>query len=137
MIDLAFLIAKKAHAGQIDKAGKDYIQHPIYVSSLVETPEAKIVALLHDVLEDSEYTSDDLLNAGIADEIVKAVEILTKQSGESYNDYLIKIKNNNLARIVKIADLTHNSDLTRLEKVTFKDLERQKKYKQAIKFLST
>lgn len=137
MLELALEIAKKAHAGQVDKAGKDYIEHPIYVSSLVDSPEAKAVALLHDVLEDSDYTSEDLLEAGVPREIVEAVEILTKQSGESYDEYLSKIKMNDLARVVKIADLTHNSDLTRLPEVTFSDLERQQKYQQAILRLST
>lgn len=137
MLELALEIAEKAHAGQVDKAGKDYIQHPIYVSNLVESPGAKAVALLHDVLEDSDYTAGDLLNAGFPCEIVEAVEILTKHPGESYDDYLCRVMDNELARVVKIADLTHNSDLTRLPEVTFNDLERQQKYKQAILRLST
>ncbi|MCW6665483.1 GTP pyrophosphokinase [Aerococcaceae bacterium NML191219] len=136
MLELALKIAEKAHAGQVDKAGKDYIEHPIYVSSLVDSPEAKAVALLHDVLEDSDFTAEDLLVAGLPREIVEAVEILTKQSGESYDEYLSKIKRNDLARVVKIADLTHNSDLTRLHEVTQQDLDRQEKYREAIMFLS-
>lgn len=137
MIGLALKIARLAHRGQVDKAGKDYIHHPIYVSNLVESQEAKVVALLHDVLEDSDYTAGDLLNAGVPYKIVEAVEILTKQPEESYDEYLSKIKRNDLARAVKIADLTHNSDLTRLPSITFKDLERQQKYQQAILRLST
>ncbi|MCW6667093.1 GTP pyrophosphokinase [Aerococcaceae bacterium NML190938] len=137
MLKLALEIAKKAHAGQVDKAGKDYIQHPIYVSSLVDSPEAKAVALLHDVLEDSDYTAGDLLVAGLPYKIVEAVEILTKHPEESYDEYLSKIKRNDLARVVKIADLTHNSDLTRLREVTQQDFDRQGKYQEAILRLST
>lgn len=136
MISLALKIARLAHRGQVDKAGEDYVQHPIYVASLVESPEAKVVALLHDVVEDSDYTVEDLLAAGLPREVVEAVKILTKQPSESYDEYLSKIKMNDLARVVKIADLTHNSDLTRLSNVTFKDLERQQKYKRAILQLS-
>ncbi|MCW6663281.1 GTP pyrophosphokinase [Aerococcaceae bacterium NML190073] len=136
MLKLALKIAEKAHAGQVDKAGKDYIQHPIYVSSLVDSPEAKVIALLHDVLEDSDYTAEDLLNAGLPCEIVEAVKILTKQPSESYDEYLSKIKMNDLARVVKIADLTHNADLTRLHEVTQRDLDRQEKYREAIMFLA-
>lgn len=136
LLELALEIAEQAHAGQVDKAGKDYIQHPIYVSSLVESPEAKAVALLHDVLEDSDYTAEALLEAGVPYKIVEAVEILTKQPGESYDDYLCRVMDNELARVVKIADLTHNSDLTRLHKVTQQDLDRQEKYREAIVFLA-
>lgn len=137
MIDIALAIAKKAHAGQVDKAGVDYIQHPIYVASQVTTEQEKAVALLHDVIEDSDVTADDLLAVGLPDEVVKAVQILTKKKGQSYQEYLEKVKLNNLARIVKLADLKHNSDLSRLKSVTNTDYERVKKYKVAIHYLST
>ncbi|MCW6682250.1 GTP pyrophosphokinase [Aerococcaceae bacterium NML160702] len=136
MLELALNIAKKAHADQIDKAGQEYILHPIHVASLVDTTEAKAVALLHDVIEDSNYTAGALLREGLPYEVVEAVEVLTKKSSESYDEYLNKLKDNELARVVKIADLTHNSDLTRLPNITFKDLERQQKYRQAILRLS-
>ena len=137
MIDIALAIAKKAHAGQVDKAGVDYIQHPLYVASQVKTEQEKAVALLHDVLEDSDITAADLLAYGLSNKVVTAVQTLTKKKGQSYQDYLEKVKSNNLARVVKLADLKHNSDLSRLKTVSNTDYERVKKYKNAIRYLST
>ena len=137
MIDIALAISKKAHAGQVDKAGVDYIQHPLYVASQVETEQEKAVALLHDVIEDSNITSVDLLTSGLPNEVVTAVQILTKKKGQSYQEYLEKVKTNDLARVVKLADLKHNSDLSRLKSVSDTDLERVEKYKKAIYYLST
>ena len=134
---IALAIAKKAHAGQVDKAGVDYMQHPLYVANQVKTEQEKAVALLHDVIEDSDVTADDLLASGLSNEVVAAVQILTKKKGQSYQEYLEKVKSNNLARIVKLADLKHNSDLSRLKSVTNTDYERVKKYKNAIHYLST
>lgn len=137
MIDIALAIAKKAHAGQVDKEGVDYIQHPLYVASQVNTEQEKAVALLHDVIEDSDITAADLFASGLSNEVVTAVQILTKKKGQSYQEYLGKVKSNNLARVVKLADLKHNSDLSRLKSVTNTDYERVKKYKNAIYYLST
>ena len=137
MINIALSIAKKAHAGQVDKAGIDYIQHPLYVASQVKTEQEKAVALLHDVFEDSDITAADLLAYGLSNEVVTAVQTLTKKKGQSYQDYLEKVKSNNLARVVKLADLKHNSDLSRLKTVSNTDYERVKKYKNAIRYLST
>lgn len=137
MIDIALAIAKKAHAGQVDKASVDYIQHPLYVASQVNTEQEKAVALLHDVIEDSDITAADLFASGLSNEVVTAVQILTKKKGQSYQEYLGKVKSNNLARVVKLADLKHNSDLSRLKSVTNTDYERVKKYKNAIYYLST
>lgn len=137
MIDIALAIARKAHAGQVDKAGVDYIQHPLYVASQIKTEQEKAVALLHDVLEDSDITVADLLAYGLSNEVVTAVQTLTKKKGQSYQDYLEKVKSNNLARVVKLADLKHNSDLSRLKTVSNTDYERVKKYKNAIRYLST
>ncbi|HEU8062309.1 TPA: GTP pyrophosphokinase [Streptococcus pneumoniae] len=137
MIDIALAIAKKAHAGQVDKAGVDYIQHPLYVASQVNTEQEKAVALLHDVIEDSDITAADLFASGLSNEVVTAVQILTKKKGQSYQEYFGKVKSNNLARVVKLADLKHNSDLSRLKSVTNTDYERVKKYKNAIYYLST
>ncbi|HHK6480548.1 TPA: GTP pyrophosphokinase [Streptococcus pneumoniae] len=137
MIDIALAIAKKAHAGQVDKAGVDYIQHPLYVASQVNTEQEKAVALLHDVIEDSDITAADLFASGLSNEVVTAVQILKKKKGQSYQEYLGKVKSNNLARVVKLADLKHNSDLSRLKSVTNTDYERVKKYKNAIYYLST
>ena len=137
MIDIALAIARKAHAGQVDKAGVDYIQHPLYVASQVKTEQEKAIALLHDVLEDSDITVADLLAYGLSNKVVTAVQTLTKKKGQSYQEYLEKVKSNNLARVVKLADLKHNSDLSRLKSVSDTDRERVKKYKNAIRYLST
>ena len=135
MFDLALSIAKKAHKGQYDKAGVDYIEHPLFVASLVDTQEEKAVALLHDVLEDSPYTAEELILAGLPETIVSAVQILTKEKGQDYQQYLELVKSSPIARRVKLADLKHNSDLSRLATVTEKDLEQLEKYKKAIDYL--
>lgn len=135
MFDLALSIAKKVHKGQYDKAGVDYIEHPLFVASLVDTQEEKAVALLHDVLEDSPYTAEELILAGLPETVVSAVQILTKKKGQDYQQYLELVKSSPIARRVKLADLKHNSDLSRLATVTEKDLERLEKYKKAIDYL--
>ena len=136
IVDLALSIARKAHEGQLDKAGVDYIEHPIYVASRVDTEEEKAVALLHDVIEDSSVTAEELLNAGLPETVVTAIQILSKKKGQDYQTYLENVKSNPLARVIKLADLKHNSDLSRLSSVTDKDLERLEKYKKAIDYLS-
>lgn len=132
----ALVIAEDAHKGQVDKAGMDYIQHPLFVASLVEGELAKTVALLHDVVEDSDWTLEDLRMEVLPEEVVQAVGILTKNRDESYEEYLMHVKQNPLARQVKLADLKHNSDLSRLANVTDRDRKRVAKYQKAIAFLS-
>lgn len=133
----AYEIAKRAHLGQVDKAGEDYIKHPEKVASFVETDEEKAVAYLHDVIEDTELTLEDLHEYEFSKEVIEAVDIITKKKGEDYQSYLNSVKKNKLARAVKLADLRHNSDLTRLTKVTEKDIERKEKYQKAIDFLNS
>ncbi|VQX84251.1 guanosine polyphosphate pyrophosphohydrolases/synthetases (COG0317) [Streptococcus pneumoniae] len=132
----AYEVAKKAHLGQVDKAGVDYIKHPKTVASFVKTDEEKAVAYLHDVVEDTKLTLLDLEELGFSKTIIEAVDILTKKKEQDYQSYLNLVKTNELARVVKLADLRHNSDLTRLSKITTKDIERNKKYRSAIAFLS-
>ena len=132
----ALAIAKDAHKGQVDKAGVDYIQHPLFVTSLVEGELAKTVALLHDVVEDSDWTLEDLRKDGLPEEVVQAVGILTKKRNENYEEYILRVKQNPLARQVKLADLQHNSDLSRLANVTDRDRKRVAKYQKAIAYLS-
>jgi len=136
MLELALSIATKAHRGQFDKVGIDYIEHPIFVASQVDSEEEKAVALLHDVIEDSSVTAEELLNAGLPETVVTAVQILSKKKGQDYQTYLKTVKSNPLARAVKLADLKHNSDLSRLETITDKDLEGLEKYKKTIDYLS-
>ena len=134
--ELAFEIAKEAHAGQTDKAGLDYILHPLQVAAEVTTDEEKAVALLHDIIEDTDVTASELLAKGLPDNVVEAVKALTKKHNQNYAAYLAGVKKNRLATAVKLADLKHNSDLSRLEKITQKDRERAEKYRKAIEYLS-
>lgn len=134
--ELALKIATEAHKGQVDKAGVPYINHPLTVASLVDTEEEKVVALLHDTIEDTNITEQDLLNYGFSNKIVEAVKLLTHNKNVPYMVYVAKIKDNELARKVKIADLTHNSDLSRLKEITEKDKKRYEKYQKALLYLS-
>ncbi|MBZ2111068.1 GTP pyrophosphokinase [Streptococcus infantis] len=136
IVDIALSIATQAHEGQLDKAGIEYIKHLIYVANQVKSEKEKAVALLHDVLEDSPVSAEELLIAGLPEEVVTAVKVLTKKPMQDYQAYLETVKKNSLARAVKLADLKHNSDLSRLTSITEKDRERLKKYKNAIDFLS-
>lgn len=129
MFDLALKIATEAHKGQFDKAGVPYINHPIAVANLVENSDAKIVALLHDVIEDTNITINNLIDYGFKKTIIDAIEVLTRKENEDYEQYLIRVKANSLAIEVKIADLTHNSDITRIQNPTKEDFERTEKYK--------
>ncbi len=132
---IARAIAERAHAGQVDKAGKPYIGHPAHVAVSVEGDKAKAVAWLHDVVEDTPMTFDDLRAAGIDDEVLAALELLTHDKTVPYMEYVAAIRENDLARTVKLADLAHNSDLSRLPEVTDADLQRVEKYRQAMGLL--
>lgn len=132
---IARTIAERAHAGQVDKAGKPYIGHPAHVAVSVEGDKAKAVAWLHDVVEDTPMTFDDLRAAGIDDEVLAALELLTHDKTVPYMEYVAAIRENDLARTVKLADLAHNSDLSRLPEVTDADLQRVEKYRQAMGLL--
>ena len=135
ILTLADQIAQEAHKGQRDKGGRPYINHPRYVAKCVDGVFFKAAALLHDVIEDSDFTADDLRNRGIPDSVVTAVEVLTKKKGEPYNEYLSRISYNEIAKTVKIFDLKHNSDLSRIEHPDENDLARLNKYQRALEFL--
>lgn len=134
-LKLAQKVAMYAHKGQFDKAGVAYYHHPETVASKVKTYKQKIVAYLHDVIEDSIITADILSIMGFPKDVVDAVVALTRQDNEKYKDYLERVKSNKLARIVKIADLEHNSDLTRLQKITEQDIKRGVRYAIARNYL--
>lgn len=134
--ELALQIAQKAHVGQVDKAGKDYILHPITVSSYMDTDTEKAIAYLHDVLEDTNVTVDGLRTI-FSNEIVDTVITLTHRKDESYFEYIQRVSKSNLAKKVKVADLIHNLDITRIKEPTKSDYERLEKYKKAILFLTT
>lgn len=128
--------SRKAHEGQFDKGGNPYYLHPEFVASLGINEDEKIVGYLHDIVEDTEYTFKDLINLGINDECLQALKLLTHNKSESYEEYIKKIKSNELARKVKLNDLINNMDLSRINEVTTKDLKRIEKYKKYYKFLS-
>lgn len=131
---LASKIAYKAHEGQVDKAGVPYIFHPIHIAEQMDTEESCIVALLHDVVEDSDITID-YLSKYFSEEVMGALKILTKNENDDYVEYIKRVKTNKLATKVKLKDLKHNSDLTRLDIVTDEDRERSTKYINAIRYL--
>ena len=134
-VQRAYEIAASAHAGQVDKAGKDYIFHPLTVASFVKTDDEKTVALLHDVVEDTSVTLQNLSDAGFSDAVVHAVDCVTKRDGEELQDYLQRVKSDRLATAVKLADLQHNSDLSRIPNPTEKDIARAERYRKEIAFL--
>ncbi len=133
---IAKQIATKAHQGQLDKADQPYITHPEFVASQVTGDEAKAVAWLHDVVEDTPVTFADLHAAGLSESVIAGVAAITKRDDEDYESYLGRVAANPLARAVKLADLTHNMDLSRLKVITDKTRERLEKYKSAFAKLS-
>ena len=131
MLEKAMILAAKGHMGQLDKGGHPYILHPVRVMLQCKTIEEKTVAMLHDLLEDTAYTADDLRREGFHEEVITAVVCLTKKEGEEYTDYVERICQNKLAARVKLADLTDNMDLNRLPGLTPKDFQRLEKYLRA------
>ena len=131
----AMKIAFDAHMGQVDKSGVPYILHPIHLAEQMETEEECIVALLHDTVEDTDITFEQL-EKEFSKTVIDALKLLTHQKNVEYMEYVKKIKDNPIARKVKLADLHHNSDITRLLEVNSKDIERVEKYKKAMNLLS-
>lgn len=135
LLDLAIKVASEAHSGQLDKGGNPYILHPMAVANSVESTEEKIVAYLHDVVEDTNITLEDLKNMGFTHRIVNSIRILTKSKDVSYEDYLKSVKMDSNAWRVKMADIKHNMDLSRIPNPTEKDMARIQKYQKALSFL--
>ena len=136
-LERAIQIATQAHAGFRDKGGNIYILHPIAVMMRCETNEEKIVAILHDVVEDSEWTFDALLKEGFSAEVVEALKSVTKEAkDEDYDSFIQRCSNNKIGRNVKIADLRDNLDITRMGELSEKDIKRTNKYKRALEFLT-
>lgn len=129
-------IADEAHRGQVDKAGKDYFEHPMRVAARLTDAKAKVVALLHDTIEDTFITPEYLYEQGFDKEIVDAVLSVTRKENETYMDFIRRAAENPLGKIVKIADLEDNMDITRLEKLTDEDVSRLKRYLKAYKYLT-
>ena len=132
----AIEIATEAHKGQFDKSGKDYIRHPLRVMEMGKTEDEKIVGVLHDVIEDTDWTFEALADEGFSKEIISALRCVTKLSeNENYDDFIERVKKNPLAVAVKINDLSDNMDIRRLPYLSDKDVKRLKKYLKAYKKL--
>lgn len=124
-----------AHKEQVDKAGAPYVFHPFHLAEQMRDELTTVCALLHDVVEDTDITLDDIAASGFPPEVIEALSLLTHDDSVEYMDYVRAIAENSIARRVKIADLKHNSDLSRLDAADQNARERVKKYKRAIKLL--
>lgn len=134
-LERAIAIAVEAHAGQHDKAGAPYILHPLRVMFAVKTEPERIAAVLHDVVEDTNWTLEELRAEGFADAVIDAIDALTRRSGEDYFDFVARAKTNAIATQVKIADLRDNLNVDRLPKLSDSGQERLARYKRALEML--
>ena len=126
----------EAHKEQTDKSGLPYVFHPFHLAEQMQDEATTVTALLHDVVEDTDYTIENLETMGFGKDVCDALRLLTHDKNVPYMDYVRRIKENPIAVAVKIADLRHNSDLSRLDNVTDADRERVKKYREAIRILT-
>ena len=131
----AMQLAFDAHAGMYDKTGLPYIMHPLHVAESMTDEITTAIALLHDVIEDTDITAEKLAEEGMPEEVVCGVLAMTHGENEDYFEYVARVKKNPYALKDKIADLEHNSDLTRLDNVTDKDIQRVEKYRKALEIL--
>ncbi len=127
----AILLAVQAHWGQKDKAGQPYVLHPLRMMARVHGEAERMAAVLHDVVEDTPYTLDQLRALGYPEEVVAAVDCLTRRETETYEQFIERVKTNRIARRVKLADLEDNMDVRRLSDVTDRDRERLARYRRA------
>jgi (p)ppGpp synthase/HD superfamily hydrolase len=137
LLDTAIQIAAEAHAGQKQKNGQPYILHPLRVMARVHSEDEKIVAVLHDVIEDTPWTAEQLQQRGFPPHILKALDCVTKRDGEAYQDFITRSGSDPIAIAVKLADLEDNMDVRRLPQITTKDHERLDKYLTAYKRLTS
>jgi len=135
MTKKAMRIAFEAHKNQFDKSGMPYIYHPIHLAEQMVDEDTVCVALLHDVIEDTDWTLEEITKQGFDEKVMNALELMTHADEIPYMEYVEKIKSNLIARTVKLADLNHNSDLARLDKVDKEAIARIEKYKKAIALL--
>lgn len=135
IFERAVVIATICHAGIKDRGKLPYILHPINVMIGLDTQDERIVAILHDVVEDTDITFDDLRKLGFPEYIIEALDSVTHREDEEYMDYVKRAKKNPIGRKVKMKDLLHNSDLSRLKNPKQKDYERLEKYKKAYAYL--
>ena len=138
LIKKALVLCYKAHSGQLDKGGIPYVFHPYHLAEQMQDETGVIVALLHDVVEDTAYTFDDIAALGFPEDVLDALSLLTHAKEMPYERYIERIAGNRVAMAVKIADLEHNSDASRLDgnrSLSSQSLMRQQKYEKALKFL--
>jgi len=135
-LEKAISLATEAHNGQKDKNDAPYILHPLRVMARVQSEAEKIAAVLHDIIEDTDYTIENLREKGYSKEILEAIECLTKRDGENYDEFVQRSKANPIARKVKIADIEDNMDIRRLNVLKEEDLKRLNKYLHAWKYLT-
>lgn len=135
MTKKALKLCFETHKEQTDKSGMPYVFHPFHLAEQMSDEETTVVALLHDCIEDSDRTLDDLREMGFGEKIIEAIALMTHDPDVPYMDYVAQIKANPIARTVKLADLRHNSDMSRLDSITPYDQERAEKYKKAIELL--
>ena len=131
----ALKLCFEAHKNQVDKSGMPYVFHPFHVAEQMTDEATTIVALLHDVVEDTDYTLEDIAAEGFGKEILEAVALMTHEDDVPYLDYVAKLKDNPIARAVKLADLAHNSDLSRIGEIDDETRERLEKYQKAMALL--
>ncbi len=132
---IALKLCFDAHKDQLDKSGMPYVFHPFHLAEQMEDENSTIVALLHDVVEDTDHTIDELKEMGFSEEITRAIALLTHDESVPYMDYIEKIKADPIAKAVKLADLRHNSDRSRLDSLDEWAMRREEKYKAAIRLL--
>ena len=135
MTKLALKLCCEAHKDQLDKSGLPYVFHPFHLAEQMADEDTTVVALLHDVVEDTDHTIGDLQKMGFSEGVLTAIALMTHDPTVPYMEYVEKIKTNPIARTVKLADLRHNSDMSRLETITPWDEARAQKYKKAIELL--
>ena len=135
MTKKAIKLMFEKHKDQVDKSGIPYVFHPFHLAEQMDDEETTITALLHDIVEDTDTTFDDLRELVFSDNVINALKLMTHDKNIDYFEYVKNISKNPIARKVKIKDLEHNMDTSRLDEVTDKDLERVKKYKKCYKYL--
>jgi guanosine-3',5'-bis(diphosphate) 3'-pyrophosphohydrolase len=131
LLSKAIILAAEAHDGQFDKGGRPYILHPLRIAEKFHPVQYKIVALLHDILEDTKITTDDLSSIGCSPEMIEAIQCLTRSENETYMDFIRRCKENPIAKLVKMADLEDNMDLGRIANPNEQDRKRNERYQKA------
>ena len=135
-LEKAIAIALRVHEGQTDRYGQPYILHPLTVMLQMDSEVEMTAAVLHDVVEDSKTTLEDLRDEGFSVEVLEAVRLMTHEEKDSYEEYVRKLKPNATARKIKLADLSHNMDIRRMDRVEARDAERLERYRAAWELLT-